>query len=122
MGFKKTNQFWLIQSGSMTGTATLTSVAQNLQNFDNIGLEITWTGTPTGTISILGSVSAAFPAASTVSYYALSFNPGLTQPAGSAGGYLIDLNQFPFPYMKVQYVNSSSTGTLNAYLYGKDLN
>ena len=122
MGFKKINYFWLIQNGSMTGTSTLTSSAQNLINFDNVGLEVIWTGTPHGTFSVLGSVSAAVIAAPAINYYALSFNPGLSVASGVAGGFLIDLNQFPFPYMQFQYVNSSSTGTLNVYLYEKDLN
>jgi hypothetical protein len=122
MGVKKLNGFWLIQNGVMTGTATITSAAQNVQNFDNTGLEITWTGTPTGTISILSSVSAAISQAPAVNYYALSFQPALTQPAGAAGGYLISLNQLPFPYFQVQYVNVSGVGVLNVYLFEKDLN
>ncbi len=122
MGFKKVNKFWLIDQGVMTGTATLLSAGQNLQNFDNVGLQVTWTGTPTGVLSILGSVSAAFSEAPTVTYYALTFVPALAQPAGSGDGYLIDLNQFPFPYMQVQYVNASGTGVLDVFMYGKDLN
>jgi hypothetical protein len=99
----------------MTGTSTITSATQNVANFDNMGLEITWTGTPTGTISILGSVSG-------INFYPLTFSPSLTQPAGTASGYLVSLNQFPWPYLQLQYVNSSSTGTLNVYLFSKDLN
>ncbi len=122
MGFKKKNQYWLIQNGVMTGTSTLLSPSQDLTNFDNVGLEITWTGTPVGVISILGSVSAGIIGVPAITYYALTFNPVLNQPASNASGYLIDLNQFPFPFMQVQYVNSSSTGVLNVYMYGKDLN
>ena len=56
-----------------------------------------------------------------INFYALTFNPALAQPSGSAGGYLIDLNQFPFKYFQVQYVNSSGSGTLNVYAFEKDL-
>lgn len=126
MGSKKTNSFRLITNGVMTGTATITSTptaansgtsqpGQNVQNLDNLGLEISWTGTPTGTITVLGSNSGT-------TFYALTFNPAITQPAGSAGGYLINLNQFPWPWLQVKYTNASGTGTLNAWLYGKDLN
>ena len=94
MGVKKLNIFQLITNGVMTGTATITSPIQNVQNFDNLGLQLTWTGTPTGTLSILGSVDG-------VNFYALSFtNPALIQPAGSASGYLVNLNQFPWPYLQ----------------------
>ena len=122
MGAKKVNQFWLIQNGVMTGTSTILSTPQNLVNLDNIGLEVTWTGTPSGTISVLGSVSAAFPIVAGPNYYALTFDPPLEQPAVSSGGYLIDLRQFPFPFMAIEYVNSSGSGVLNVYMFGKDLN
>lgn len=116
MGAKKINgPYQLITNGAMAGTATITSKFQDMSNFDNAGLELTWTGTPTGTISILGSNSGS-------NYYALTFTPALSQPSGSAGGYLIDLNQFPFKLMEVQYVNSTGTGILNAFLFLKDLN
>lgn len=115
MGVKKTNIFQLITNGVMTGTAIVTSPTQNVLNTDNQGLQITWTGTPTGVISILGSID-------NVNFYALSFNPALIQPAGAAGGYLVNLNQFPWPYLQVQYQNTSSTGVLNVFLCSKDLN
>lgn len=122
MGFKKINGFWLVQNGSMTGTSVITSSGQNVQNYDNIGLEVTWTGTPTGTLVIQGSVSAGVKEATTVTYYDLTFNPALAQPSGSAGGYLINLSGLPYPYIRVKYTNASSTGTLNVYIFEKDLN
>lgn len=82
---------------------------------DNIGLEVTWSGTPTGTISVMVSNSG-------INFYTLTFNPILAQPAGSASGYAIDLNQLPFKYMLIEYVNSSGSGTLNIYGQSKDLN
>lgn len=115
MGQKRNLDFQNITNGVMTGTTTITSATTNVQNLDNVGLEISWTGTPTGTISVLGSNS-------NVNFYPLTFSPALTQPAGSAGGYLIDLNQFPFFYIQIQYVNVSGTGVLNTYFSGKDLN
>lgn len=93
----------LLNAGDMTGDLTSTQLA--VQYFNNVGLEITWTGTPTGTIAVNGSNSGT-------TFYALTFSPVLTQPAGSAGGYLIDLNQFPFAYFNVTYTHSSGTGTL----------
>lgn len=99
----------------MTGTSTVLSVAQNIQNFDNIGLQIDWTSTAVGTISVLCSIDG-------VTYHALTFNPILAQPVGAAGGYIIDLNQVPFPWLKVQYVNASGSGLLNVYLFSKDVN
>lgn len=82
---------------------------------DNQGLEVTWAGTPTGTFQVLVSNSG-------INFYALTFNPALAQPSGSASGYAVNLNQLPFKYMMLQYTNSSGSGTLTAYGQQKDLN
>lgn len=115
MGAKKINSIQIVTAGSMTSTNTITSTVLTIANFDNIGLEIAWTGTPVGTISVAVSNSGT-------NFYALTFNPILTQPAGSAGGYVVSLNQLPFQYLEVQYTNSSGTGTLNVYAFEKDVN
>lgn len=100
MGAKKINGFPIINAQAMVNSVT--SSAQNVQNFDNIGLQITWTGTPTGTIAVLGSNDDT-------TYYALTFQPALAQPAGAVGGYLVSINQFPFPYMKVRFTSTALT-------------
>lgn len=104
-----------VLSGVMSSTNTIYSNIQDLSNTDNQGLEITWTGTPTGTIQIMCSESGA-------NFYALTFNPTITQPAGSAGGYLINVNQVPWRYMMIQYTNSSGSGSLTTWIGSKDLN
>lgn len=103
-----------VTTGAMASTNTIYSNVQTVPQMHNIGLEITWTGTPTGTISILVSNSGN-------NFYALTFNPTLAQPSGSGGGYVIDLNQLPFLYYMIRYVNASGTGSLFAYICQKDL-
>lgn len=102
-------------AGTMSGTNTIYTNVLEVSRFDNHGLEVTWTGTPTGTITVLCSNSG-------INFYPLTFNPALTQPAGSAGGYLINLNQVPFKYLMLQYVNSTGSGTLSVYGQLKDVN
>lgn len=102
-------------TGPMASTDTIYSNIIDVTIKDNLGIELTWTGTPTGTISVMGSASGD-------AFYALTFDPVLGQPAGSAGGYLINLNQFPWKYIFLQYVNASGSGELTAYLTTKDLN
>ena len=104
-----------VTTGAMASTNTIYSNVVDISNTDNQGLEITWTGTPTGTISVMCSESG-------VNFYALTFDPAITQPAGSAGGYLIDLNQVPWRYVMIQYTNASGTGSLFSYIGSKDLN
>ncbi len=102
-------------SGTMATTATIYSQILDVSKIDNMGLEVTWTGTPTGTFSVMVSNSG-------INFYALTFNPVLAQPAGSASGYAVNLNQLPFRYIMLQYVNASGTGTLTVYGQNKDLN
>ncbi len=102
-------------NGAMASTNTIYSQIIDVSRIDNCGLEITWSGTPTGTFQVMASNSG-------INFYALTFSPALTQPAGSAGGYVIDLNQFPFKYFMLQYTNSSGSGTLTAFAQVKDLN
>lgn len=99
----------------MASTNTIYSNIIDVTIKDNHGLEVTWTGTPTGTLSVMGSASG-------INFYALTFDPVLAQPAGSASGYLINLNQFPWKYIFIQYVNASGSGLLTVYDCVKDLN
>ncbi len=102
-------------NGVMSGTSTIYSQIVEKSRMDNIGLEVTWTGTPTGTFQVMVSNSGK-------SFYALTFNPALGQPAGSAGGYVVDLNQVPFKYIMLQYTNTSGSGILTVYGQNCDLN
>lgn len=102
-------------SGTMASTNVIYSQILDVSKMDNQGLEVTWTGTAVGVFEVFVSNSG-------VSFYALTFNPVLAQPAGSAGGYAIDLNQLPFKYMMLKYTNSSGSGVLTVYGQQKDLN
>lgn len=99
----------------MASTNTVYSNIQDLSNFDNEGVEVTWTGTPTGTITFYGSESG-------INFYPITFSPSLNQPGGSAGGYLVSLNQYPWRYLYISYTNSSGTGSLTVWIGSKDLN
>lgn len=101
--------------GVMTGTTVIISNPTNIQNLDNIGVQISWTGTAVGVIEIDCSIDGT-------NYFALSFGPALTQPAGTAGGYLVNLTELPYPLIRVKYTNASGTGTLSVWICGKDLN
>ena len=82
-------------AGAMASTNTIYSQIVDISRMDNSGLEVNWTGTPTGTLSVMVSNSG-------INFYALTFSPVLAQPAGSAGGYTIDLNQLPYKYLMLK--------------------
>lgn len=102
-------------AGTMATTATIYSNIIDMSKMDNIGAEVNWTGTPTGTITVYGSNSGA-------NWYSLFGSGVLTQPAGSASGYLINFNQYSYKYIMFKYVNASGSGSLTVYLQSKDLN
>lgn len=99
-------------SGTMSGTNTIYTNIIGIRQSDNIGIELTYTGTPTGTIQVMVSNSG-------LNFYALTFDPALTQPAGSAGGYVISMTALPFQYFFIQYTNASGSGTITAYFQSK---
>ena len=115
MGFKKVLfPFVLFNAQAVTDGNTYTSPSVNIQNLDTISLQISWTGTAAGTLSVLVSQDD-------VTYNALA-SPTWPALAGSAGKFTIMLNQLSDIYIKIQYANSSGTGVLTASIAGKDLN
>ena len=104
-----------VLNGGMSSTNTIYSQIVDISKMDNQGLEVTYTGTPTGVFSVMVSNSG-------INFYALTYSPALAQPSGSAGGYAVNNNQLPFKYMMLQYTNTSGTGVLTVYGQQKDLN
>lgn len=104
-----------VKNGAMSGTNTIYSQIIEKSRMDNIGLEVTYTGTPSGTFQVMVSNSG-------INFYSLTFSPALTQPTGGPGGYAINLNQLPFKYVMLQYTNTSGTGVLTVYGQNCDLN
>lgn len=101
--------------GTMISTNTIYCLPQNIQNFDNVAIQFSWTGTPTGTIVVSQSVDD-------VIYDDLILSPTITQPAGSAGHWSVDLNQIPAPWIQFRYTNTSGSGVLTVKIFSKDVN
>lgn len=104
-----------VKSGTMASTTTIYSNIIEISKMDNTGLDVDWTGTPTGTLTIYCSAGGK-------NFHALTFSPVLAQPAGAAGGMGVSLNQLPFKYMYFKYQNASGSGSLTIYGQLKDLN
>ncbi len=104
--------------GAVSSTTTYHSETFNMSNLDDVGLQIQFTGTPTGTLTIEVSINNStwdtIPTA--------DINPSVVSPSGSAIDNVYSIKLSPFPYLRVSYTNASSTGTLSAWVSGKDLN
>lgn len=95
-------------SGSVTGAA------YKVRWHPYLGVQFSWTGTPTGTISLEVS-NAASPGAS--DWTALTIS-GLVHPSGSAGSHYIEL-QLSATWIRAVYTRTSGSGTLTARISGK---
>lgn len=116
MGQKKLlPSYPIIANGVMTGTNTIASTPTSVMNQDAIGIQVSWTGTPVGTITVQVSTD-------NVTYNTLTFDPVLEQPAGSASGYYINLDSAAFFWVKISYTNASGVGVFNAAICAKDWN
>lgn len=109
----------IIDAGNMAGNLDSgiinSAVGDSSVSFlDNIGFQFIWTGTPAGTIQVMASIDG-------VIFDALVFSPTISQPAGSSGHGLANVNQFPYKWIKVTYTASSGTGSLTVWLAAKEI-
>ena len=99
--------------------ADVTSLITVSTGLDNIGMQVKWTSSDAvGIISVQASLNYD-EQTGTGDWYDLTFPTPLTQPSSNNGGYLINLNQFPFPVYRIKYTRTSGTGTLNAWTCAK---
>ncbi len=114
-----------ISAGDMS-QASITSSITDILFLDNIGLQMNWTGTPTGTFSV--QVSNDYvpgpqgqPALKAGNWNAYTLSPALGAPSGSAGTTAGSLTGCPFRYVKLVYTKTSGTGSLDFFISGKAL-
>ena len=108
----------LMVDGDMSGSLVTDVVSALYQ--DNIGFQVEWTGSPSGSFAIEASIDYNDVSGSGT-FYELTFNPILGEAGGSAGGFLINLNQFPYPYYRLTYEPVGSSGSLNVYICSKEI-
>lgn len=106
----------------MTGTSVITSAVTGIQYLDNIGIQLNWTGTPNGGAVVQVSADYARDSLGNVTnagnWNTLSVSANAA-PAGSASSFYYDITQVSAPWIRLVYTNTSSTGTLNAFICGK---
>jgi len=122
MGHTRFNKFIQYNTGtpqvpvatSVSGTSTYTSAITDINQMHNIGLDVRYAGTMTGTLSVTCSNDG-------VVFTPLSFPTPPTQPSGTDLNILINLNQIPWQYIQLSYTNASGSGTIISYMTSKDL-
>lgn len=109
-----------VVAGNMS--SSITSSVVEIKNQDNIGIQLHWTGTPTGSFAVQissdhredinGNVQVAG------NWVSLPLSPAITA-SGSADDAYIDLNQMSAMYLRVVYTAVSGAGTLSALVVAK---
>jgi hypothetical protein len=103
-------------------TSTVTSLPTILQTNGKCSYDISWTGTPVGTFNVQVSNTYSQNADGTVRNAGNWTTLTLSSPTtttGSAGNGFIDIDATGAYAVRLQYVPTSSTGTLNATIAGK---
>ena len=94
-------------------TVSVTSLVTDVSTVDNIGVQLTFTGSPVGDFFIEGSVN-------NLTWVALEFTIAPVA-AGVGDDFLFNIKQFPYPKIRVRYVPTSGSGVLNAWVFAKRL-
>jgi len=123
-----------ISAGTMTGTSVLTSTVTNIQYLDNVGVQFTWSGSPVGNFQIQVSADYAADINNNVTnagnwapllftyWNGTIFVTSYNIPTSLGSPIYMDLDLLSAPWIRVQYTNTSSTGTLTAVITAKALN
>jgi len=113
-----TNLRWSVSAaGDFETGSTAGDVVSDWYNFaeENAAIQLLWTGTTEGTLSVEFSNDGTNVAAS---YATTDFVPNLTNPAGTASG---TAGQFAsdFALFRVKFVRSAGTGTITGTVTAK---
>jgi len=112
--------YQVITNGNMA--STVTSAVTIIQNLSQVGYDISWTGSPSGTFTVQVSNTYSQNMDGTVN------NPGTwttltlsspTMATGSSGNGYIDIDAISAFAIRLVYTPSSGTGTLQATICGK---
>lgn len=124
MSGRKSNlqQFQLITSGDMS--ASITGPVTNIQFLDNIGVQFNFSGAPSGNFQIQVSIDYNQDINGNVinagNWVPVTLSSGSVNANTSLGSPIyVDLNQLSAPFIRVVYVRTSGSGTLNAFISGK---
>lgn len=105
-----------------TGAQTYVSSPVDIGQMANGSVQFSYTGTPTGTLTI--EVSNDAPVINVGTGTATPTNwtpyPAATQAvAGAAGAWVMNLPDIGFRWLRAKYVNTSGTGTFSGMFCGK---
>lgn len=122
MSYNLLNPVHIITAQSMATSITSEPVEVKLQ--DDIGVQLHWTGTPTGTFQFQVSMDYLEDSMGNVinpgRWITVPVTPAITATGAGDDAY-VDLVQISAPYIRVMYTSVSGVGTLDAFVNGKGI-
>lgn len=100
---------------AVSSTNTYYSKMWSGESTDSYDIQVSWTGTPTGTLTLQVS-NKENPVESTDADWVTSTEITVTNPAGSASGFRQACTGSPAYRKRLKYVNASGSGTLYAWV------
>jgi hypothetical protein len=113
-------KYQLLPDTSVSDTTVYTSDTVHILNLDNVYLQMNVSGTPVGTAVIQVSGDHVEDQEGNVQV-AGNWVTVATLTVNGANIFGEDLNQLGAPWMRLVYTNSSSTGSISAFVSGKGL-
>lgn len=99
--------------------ASTTSAISNVENTDNIGIVLSWSGSsPVGTLTVDCSNDYDTQSPGSAHWVSLDFGSAISI-SGNTGSSIININQLPYTWLRATYTKGSGTGTLVAKLSTK---
>lgn len=101
-----------------SAATNITSQVLQREYSDNVGFQFSWTGTPTGTLVIQGSINYN-PNDGTGDWETMTLSPVLVAPAGAAGHTWGQITNTTMAYLRAVYTAASGAGTLSGWTAAK---
>lgn len=112
----------VVTAGNMA--SNITSKVVEIKQQDNIGIQLHWTGAPSGAFDVQISSNHSEDSFGNVinagNWISLVLDPVIIA-AGTPDDAYIDLNQMSAMYVRVIYNRSSGSGTLDGYVVAKGI-
>jgi len=105
-------------------TSSFVSNPVSVQRLDRVGLEIIVTGTPTGTVTVQGSIDYVpptvqiSPSVSPATWFDIPLD--LDALTGGPQTYVIDMVTTAIPWLRISYTFTSGTGSMTAVIVAKE--
>jgi len=104
--------FQVVTDGNMSGDVT--SLPTDIESVDAVGYQVVFTGTAVGDFEVHGSINGT-------NWEALDLGSPSPEAAGVGGSFVISLSLIPYSKLRLKFVRTSGSGTLNAWVMAKRL-